>query len=102
VVQVVVVPAALPLPWKPNSVYCPAGMVAFRGTLVNWTVPVLPLGPAFQVLATVAPEGSAAVTRPPLAQLARRPSAPARSSRAMYQEPSPGFCSLDDPYSLIW
>ena len=32
---------------------------------------------------------------PPLAQLARRPSAPARSSRAMYHAPSPGFCSLD-------
>ncbi|MFJ8941147.1 hypothetical protein ACIRL0_36455 [Streptomyces sp. NPDC102365] len=36
------------------------------------------------------------------AQLARRPSAPARSRREMYQPPRPGFCSVRLSYSLTW
>src|SRR3954465_8866785 len=46
-----------PVPWKPNSVYPPAGTLPLYPTLVKLTAPLLPWAVAFQVLVTAAPEG---------------------------------------------
>ena len=60
--QFTVRPAALPVPWKPNSVAPPAGSEPFQTALENSTAPDVPFATELHELLTAAPGGRAAVT----------------------------------------
>jgi hypothetical protein len=65
--QVAVIPVPVPVPWKPNSVNCPAGTAPLYWTFVNRTAPLFPLRLAFQALVIVAPGGRVVPTvQPPI------------------------------------
>src|SRR5437016_53631 len=55
-------PVPVPEPWKPKFVVWPAPTLPSKLALANWIVPEVPLGVAFHVLVTVAPDGRTMVT----------------------------------------